>query len=122
MKFTRIFQVLLALSLIAACNPYEIKIPDQNQGNNNKPDKEEPSTPGTGEEEDDTYPVKYPSTSTPKVKTLLTSNFFTETKIKEGITLYSAEKRLAKSLMQNRQSLFYLLCFVLINQQVYFRI
>lgn len=93
MKFTKLFQVLLALSfVVVSCNPYDIEIPNHNQGNN-KPDKEEPTTPGTGEEDEDTYPVKYPSPSTEKVKTLLTNNFFTETKIKEGIILYSAEQK-----------------------------
>ena len=80
MKFTRIFQVLLALSFILACNPYQIEIPSHDQ--NNKPENEEPTTPETGE--DDTYPVKYPSTTTPKVKTLLTSNFFTLTELYLG--------------------------------------
>ena len=92
MKFTRLFQIIAVLSmLLVSCNPYSVEIPDYDYGNK-EPDKEQ-ETPGTGGGEDDTYPVKYPSTTTPKVKTLLTSNFFTETKIKEGITLYSAEQK-----------------------------
>ena len=92
MKFSRLFQIVAVLSLVlVSCDPYGVEIPDYDYGNK-EPDKEN-TTPGTGNEDGDDYPVKYPDTTTPKVKTLLTSNFFTETKIKEGITLYSAEQK-----------------------------
>ena len=94
MKFTRVFQIFAAiLVLSAACNPYKIEIPDYDYGSQDQ-------KPGTGDEQNpdeglnpEDYPVKYPDSKTPKVKTLLTSNYFTETKIKEGIILYSAEKK-----------------------------
>ena len=78
--------------MFASCNPYKIDIPSYDQ-NNNKPGKEDTTTPGTGNEEDDNYPVKYPDPKTPKVKTLQVDGFFTVNTIKEGITLYSAEKK-----------------------------
>ena len=82
--------------VLVSCDPYAIDIPNHNNGNGNKePEQEQPSKPGDGETENpvDDYPVKYPDVTTPKVKTLLTSNFFTETQIKKGITLYSAEQK-----------------------------
>ena len=93
MKFTRLFQIIAVISMVlASCDPYKIEIPDYDYGNK-EPGKEDNTTPGTGNTDDDNYPVKYPDGTTPKVKTLLTTNFFTETKIKEGIILYSAERK-----------------------------
>ena len=94
MKFSRIIYVLLAAALCGiACNPYEIEIPNNNNNSGDTTTKPEDPKPGDGETEEDDYPVKYPDLKTPKVKTLLTNNFFTETKIKEGIVLYSAEMK-----------------------------
>jgi hypothetical protein len=94
MKLTRLFQIIAVISMVlVSCNPYEIEIPDYDYGNK-EPGKEDNTTPGTGNEDGDDYPVKYPDTTTPKVKTLLTTDFFRETKIKDGITLYSAEKKM----------------------------
>ena len=93
MKFLRSIPVFLAAALLSlACNPYDIEIPNHNQ-NNGKPDTDKPVDGGEEEGEDDTYPVKYPKPGVAKTKTLLTNNFFRETKIKEGITLYSAEMK-----------------------------
>ena len=95
MKFLRFIPVFFAAVLLnVACNPYEIEIPNHNnqQNNNNNTNKPGDSDQGGGEE-DDTYPVKFPKAGAKKTKTLLTSGFFTETKIKEGITLYQASRK-----------------------------
>ena len=93
MKFLRSIPVFLAAALLSlACNPYDIEIPNHNQ-NNGKPDTDKPVDGGEEEGDDDTYPVKYPKPGVAKTKTLLTNNFFRETKIKDGITLYSAEMK-----------------------------
>lgn len=92
MKFSRIIPVFLAAAFLSlACNPYEIEIPNNNGGGNtSKPD----NNTGGGETEDDSYPVKYPKAGVAKTKTLLTTGFFTETKIKDGITLYQANRKM----------------------------
>ena len=101
MKLSRLLQILAILAIFStACDSNKIEedpewaIPDFNGSNNNESNNgngnNDTDTPGESTEEDD-YPVKYPDPNTPKVKTLLTSDFFTETQIKPGITLYSAE-------------------------------
>ena len=94
MKCLRFIPLFLAAALMSlACNPYEIEIPQTGKpGTGTKPEEPAPD-PGEGKEEDD-YPVKYPKAGVAKTKTLLTTGFFTETKIKEGITLYQAYRKM----------------------------
>lgn len=94
MKLLRLFNVLLIAAItFSSCNPYKIDIPDWDY------DKEEEETPAPGGNEGEgdagaevEYPVKYPEAGVPKTKTLLTTGLFRETKVKDGITLYSFER------------------------------
>ena len=90
MKFFRILLIIAAIaSWSTSCDPYKIEIPKYDYDNEDQKPSDGDNTQVPG----DDYPVKYPDTDKPKVKTLLTSNFFTETTIKKGITLYSAERK-----------------------------
>ena len=85
------FQLLVALViLLTSCNPYKIEIPDYNYDPNQGQNNTNNQTPENSED----YPVKYPEAGVKKTKTLLTTGFFTETKIKDGITLYKAYKKM----------------------------
>lgn len=97
MKFSRIIPVFLAAALMAlACNPYEIEIPNHDQGQTgNNGNTGNSGDNGQGEQQpDDSYPVKYPEAGVEKTKTLLTTGFFTEIKVKDGITLYQAYSKM----------------------------
>lgn len=84
MKTNRLFFILAAIIFISvACGP-DIDIPDQGDdtGNGVQPgDINELSV------------VPYPVAGGPKVPTLLTTGYFSEQVIAEGITLYSLEKK-----------------------------
>ena len=91
MKFLNFINVLVALFVfLSACDPYKVDIPEWDYGKDDP--SEQPGKPGEGGSDED-YPVKYPDPSTPKVKTLLTEGLFRETKVKDGITLYSFEQK-----------------------------
>lgn len=82
MKLMRTYLALIATTfLLAACNTDKIENPVD-------------------------YQVKYPDPNTPKVKTLQTEGFFTETKIREGITLYSAEMTYEGDFSKDYQTIF----------------
>ena len=90
MKILKIFQAILALAIICASCDAPV-VPDVPM---HKPDKEENKGDEGGSNSTDVdLSVKYPDPKTPKVKTLLVDGFFTETTIKPGITLYSAERK-----------------------------
>lgn len=95
MKFSRFIPVFVVAALLSySCNPYEIEIPkhNQDQSGNNSDNGDNGETPGTEEPEDS--PIGYPKAGVEKTKTLLTTGFFTETKIKDGITLYQASRKM----------------------------
>ena len=62
----------------------------------------------TPDKEENQVEVKYPDPGTPKVKTLLVDGFFTETEIKPGITLYSAEMKEESDITKSFQTVFVL--------------
>ena len=83
MKTNRLFFILAAILFISvACGP-DIDIPDQDDDTGNG------VQPGDINELSD---VPYPTAGGPKVPTLLTTGYFSEQVIAEGITLYSLEK------------------------------
>lgn len=90
MKFTRFFQILVAVAIFsAACDPYKIDIPDQGGGTENNGDNGNQNT-NPGEDDTNTLPtVGYPKSGVAKVKTLQTSGYFRENNLKNGITHYS---------------------------------
>ena len=94
MKCLRFIPLFLAAALMSlACNPYEIEIPQTGKpGTGTKPEEPAPDS-GEGKEEDD-YPVKFPEAGVAKTKTLLSNGFFTEIKVKDGITLYQAYRKM----------------------------
>ena len=102
MKIFRLFQIVLASAIVfASCVPsYDYPIPDWEYN----PDEETTTTPENPF--DGEYPVKYPDPKTPKVKTLQVDGFFRETKIKEGITLYSVEKKKETDITNAYQTIF----------------
>lgn len=84
MNYSRIYQAFVALAmfvLVTSCD----KKPVQELPAPVLPDKETPVSPDNE--------VKYPDPKTPKVKTLLVDGYFKEQKIRDGIILYSAEKK-----------------------------
>jgi hypothetical protein len=98
MKFSRFIPAIVVALLSYSCNPSGIDIPDhnqsqdQNQDNNNSDNGGNEQTPGTEDQENS--PIGYPTAGMAKTKTLLTTDFFTETKIKDGITLYQAYRKM----------------------------
>jgi len=88
MKTNRLFFILAAIFFISvACDPYKIDIPDS--GNEDVGGV----TDGDGNASDeDVSAVTYPVAGGPKVPTLLTTGYFSEQVITEGITYYSLEK------------------------------
>ena len=97
MKLIRTYLALIATTFfLAACNTNKVEIPHwdyENAGN-------------TATTEDGDSLVKYPDPKTAKVKTLQTEGFFKETKIREGITLYSAEKVYDRDITKGYQTIF----------------
>lgn len=89
MKTLKIFQAFLALVIICASCDAPVTTPDVPL---HKPDNEENQGGGNSSDPVD-LSVKYPDPKTPKVKTLQVDGFFTETTVKPGITLYSAERK-----------------------------
>ena len=86
MKVSNIIRCLIAVSLFCyACgNPYEVDIPhwdyeDEDDKGENDGNSDDSGTDGKE------YPVKYPEAGVAKVKTLQTTGYFRETKIKDGI-------------------------------------
>jgi hypothetical protein len=84
MKHLRFYQALVALAMFTifvSCGDKpstELPAPEP-------PEIETPVTPDTE--------ANYPDPKTPKVKTLLVDGYFTEEKVRDGITLYSAEMK-----------------------------
>lgn len=90
MKVSNIIRCVIAVSLFCyACgNPYEVDIPhwdyeDEDDKGDNDGNSGDSGTDGKE------YPVKYPEAGVAKVKTLQTTGYFRETKIKDGIIHYS---------------------------------
>ena len=91
MKTLKIFQAFLALAIICASCKAPAAPPDVPL---HKPETDENKGEGGGSNPTVVdLSVQYPDPKTPKVKTLLVDGFFTETEIKPGITLYSAEMK-----------------------------
>ena len=81
MKILKIFQAFLAFAIICESSKASVT-PD--------------------------VPLYIPDSGTPKVKTLLVDGFFTETEIKPGITLYSAEMKEESDITKSFQTVFVL--------------
>ena len=90
MKRLRIILLFVAAwAIFVSCNPYKIDIPHYDY----EEEKDKPGPGGDNEGETVENPVQYPEPGVAKEKTLKTTGLFRETKIKDGITLYSFEKQ-----------------------------
>lgn len=91
MKLKRIFLILATVAFVAAaCNPYQIEIPNKDQTNqpgNNNGGGENNGDGGEGDKAPTS--VTYPTPGVAKTKTLQTTGYFTERQLQKGIIYYT---------------------------------
>lgn len=92
MKLKKLFLIFATVVFVAtACDPYKIEIPQQPGSTNNGGNNDGGSDDGK-EDDGQSGPqnsVVYPEAGVPKTKTLLTTGYFRENKLQNGITHYS---------------------------------